>query len=177
MKKSFWGIVWLNFIKIQGPLLAIIGIALWFFSPQATVSLRLLLLIVILGLVILFTLASTAYEFFTKSKQFLFLPKVIRSKKITVNQKPYLIFLLESSELFSYDFYVSFYYLENEFEQLIAIGRVSNIQQDSRIQVEVIYLISGCEEILNRLANNDSTALEKTKVKPNIPKAYIDGTL
>ena len=88
-----------------------------------------------------------------------------------------MIFLLESSELFSYDTIVSFYYLEDEFEQLIAIGRVSNIQQDSKIQVEVIYLISDCKEILDRLANNDSTALEKTRVKPNIPKAYIDGKL
>lgn len=88
-----------------------------------------------------------------------------------------MIFLLEPSELFSYDTIVSFYYLEDDFEQLIAIGRVRNIQQDSKIQVEVTDYLSGYEEIFNKLGRNDFKALEKTRVKPNIPKAYLDGTL
>jgi signal transduction histidine kinase len=178
MKRSFWGLVWSNFLKIQGVLLGVIGIALWFFSPQTTISLGLFLLIVILCIVIILTFASTAYELFITSKQSFYLPKVIGSKKRTLtNQRIYLIFLLEPSELFSYDTIVSFYYLEDDFEQLIAIGRVRNIQQDSKIQVEVTDYVSGYEEIFNRLEKNDYTALEKTRVKPNIPKAYLDGTL
>ncbi len=95
MKRSFWGLVWSNFLKIQGVLLGVIGIALWFFSPQTTISLGLFLLIVILCLVIILTFASTAYELFITSKQSFYLPKVIGSKKRTlINQRIYLIFLL-----------------------------------------------------------------------------------
>lgn len=182
MKNSFWGIVWSNFLKIQGLLIGVIGVALaillWLFPPKTNIPLGLALLIVILALTAILTFASTAYELFITSKQFLSLPRVIRSKKITAtNQRIDLIFLLEPSELFSNDALVSFYYFDDAFEQLIAIGIVRNIQQDSKIQVEVIYSIVGCEEILRKLENNDSITLNKTRVKPNIPKAYIDGTL
>lgn len=176
MKKSFWSILWLNFRKTEGVVLALIGIALWFFSPQTTISLRLFLRIVILGLVIIVTFASTAYELFLTSKQSFYLPKIIGSKKKALaNQQNYLIFLLEPSELFSYDTIVSFYYLDDDFELLIAVGRVNNIQQDRKVQVEVTDYVRGYEEIFNKLENNDSTALKRTRVKPNIPKAYLDG--
>lgn len=179
MKNSFWGLVWLNFLKVQGVLLSAIGIGLWFFTPQTTISLGLVILIVILGLVITLTFASTAYELFTTSKQLFPLPRVLLSKKITAkNQRIDFIFLLEPSELFSNDALVSFYYFgDDKFEQLIAIGRVRNIQQDTKVQVEIIYSISGCEDILNKLEQNDIITLKKTRVKPNIPKAYLDGTL
>jgi hypothetical protein len=178
MKKSFWGLVWSNFLRIQGVLLSAIGIALWFFTPQTSISLGLVLLVVILALVITLTFASTAYELFNKSKDFFSLPRVIFTRKIVANnQRQFLIFLLESSELFSNDTLVSFYYFDDDFEQLIAIGRVINIQQNSKIQVEVIYPLSGHEEIFKRLENNDANALKKTRVKPNIPKAFLDGKL
>jgi hypothetical protein len=38
------------------------------------------------------------------------------------------LILLLSSELFSNDTLVSFHYFDDDFEQLIAIGRVINIQ-------------------------------------------------
>lgn len=182
MKNSFWGIVWSNFLKIQGLLIGVIGVALaillWLFPPKTNIPLGLALLIVIIALTAILTFASTAYELFLTSKQFLSLPRVILSKQIRgKNQRIDFIFLLEPSELFSNDALVSFYYLDDTFEQLIAIGKVRNIQQDSKVQVEVIYSLEGCEEILKRLENNDSITLKKTRVKPNIPKDYIDGTL
>lgn len=98
MKNSFWGLVWLNFLKVQGVLLSAIGISLWFFTPQTTISLKLVLLIVIFALVITLTFASTAYELFTTSKQLFPLPRVLLSKKITAkNQRMDFIFLLEPS--------------------------------------------------------------------------------
>lgn len=134
MKNSFWGIVWLNFLKVQGVLLSAIGIGLWFFTPQTTIPLSLLLLIVIIALVVTLTFASTAYELFSKTKDFFSLPRVIATRKIAAkNRRIDLIFLLEPSELFSIDALVSFYYFDADFEQLIAIGRVINIQQDSKI--------------------------------------------
>lgn len=162
-------------------LIGVVGIALaiflWLFPPKTNIPLWLALLIGILALTAIVTFASTAYEIFITSKQFFSLPRVIRSKRITVtNQGIDLIFILEPSELFSYDSVVSFYYLDDDFEMLIAIGRVSNIQQDRKLQVEVTNYVIGYEEIFNKLKNNDSTALKRTRVKPNISKAYLDRT-
>ncbi len=128
MKKSFWEIVWSNFLNVQGVLLSIIGIALWFFTPQTTISLGLVLFIVILALVITLIFASTAYEIFNKSKDFFSLPRVILPRKILANNQRQFLILLLSSELFSNDTLVSFHYFDDDFEQLIAIGRVINIQ-------------------------------------------------
>lgn len=183
MKKSFWGLVWTNFLNIQGLLIGVIGVALaillWLFPSRTSIPLWLALLIIIFALVVALTFASTAYELFSASKTLFPLPRVLLSKKITAkNQQIDFIFLLEPSDLFSNDALVSFYYFSDDnFEQLIAIGRVRNIQQDSKVQVEVIYSISGCEDILNKLEQNDTVTLKKTRVKPNIPKAYLDGTL
>jgi hypothetical protein len=128
MKKSFWEIVWSNFLNVQGVLLSIIGIALWFFTPQTSISLGLVLFIVILALVITLIFASTAYEIFNKSKDFFSLPRVILPRKILANNQRQFLILLLSSELFSNDTLVSFHYFDDDFEQLIAIGRVINIQ-------------------------------------------------
>jgi hypothetical protein len=128
MKKSFWEIVWSNFLNVQGVLLSIIGIAIWFFTPQTTISLGLVLFIVILALVITLIFASTAYEIFNKSKDFFSLPRFILTRKILANNQRQFLILLLSSELFSNDTLVSFHYFDDDFEQLIAIGRVINIQ-------------------------------------------------
>ncbi len=128
MKKSFWEIVWSNFLNVQGVLLSIIGIAIWFFTPQTTIFLGLVLFIVILALVITLIFASTAYEIFNKSKDFFSLPRFILTRKILANNQRQFLMLLLSSELFSNDILVSFYYFDDDFEQLIAIGRVINIQ-------------------------------------------------
>lgn len=103
------------------------------------------------------------------------MPKIlVASKNLVTNQT---IFLLEPSELFSIDAVVSFYYFDNSFEFLIAMGRVVNIQQDRKIQVEVICPRPGYEPIISKLENNDSITLSKTRIKPNIPRAFLDGTL
>jgi uncharacterized membrane protein len=128
MKKSFWEIVWSNFLNVQGVLLSIIGIAIWFFTPQTTIFLGLVLFIVILALVITLIFASTAYEIFNKSKDFFSLPRFILTRKILANNQRQFLMLLLSSELFSNDTLVSFHYFDDDFEQLIAIGRVINIQ-------------------------------------------------
>lgn len=140
MNQSFWGLVWSNFLKIQGVLLGvigiIIGILLWLFSPKTTIPLWLFLLVAILALVLSLTFASTAYELFRKSKDFLSLPKILAASRIPVTNQT--IFLLEPSELFSIDAMVSFYFIDHDFELLIAMGRVVNIQRDSKIQIEVV---------------------------------------
>ena len=104
------------------------------------------------------------------------LPRIVLGKKPSVQiQGAKVLCLLESSELFSYDALVSFYYIDDEnFEQLIGIGAVVNIQEDRKIQVAMFYSLEGHQEKAEKIAQNDAGILKKTRVKPNVPKTYLD---
>jgi len=114
-------------------------------------------------------------SFSGKVKIFYPLPKILAASRIPITNQT--IFLLEPSEFFSIDAVVSFYFIDNDFELLIAMGRVVNIQRDSKIQFEVIQVRNGYEPIVNKLENNDYITLSKNRIKPNIPRAFLDGTL
>jgi hypothetical protein len=83
--------------------------------------------------------------------------------------------LLEASELFSHDTVASFYYLEEGgFETLIGIGIVINVQDDRRIQVQMTRAAEGSEQIVARLAANDNSALGKVRIKPTVPRSFLE---
>ena len=79
------------------------------------------------------------------------------------------LYLLEPSDLFSHGIMVSFYYNDNNFEQLIGIGRVVHIQEDKKIQVAMVTAREDSGAIIQRLSNNDAEALKKTRIKPTVP--------
>lgn len=80
------------------------------------------------------------------------------------------VLLFEPSDLFSYGIAVALYYRDDEnFEHLIAVGRVVNIQEGGLIQVGIISGIQGYEENLNSLYHNDVAAVRRVLVKPNLP--------
>ena len=181
MRKSFWGSIWSNFLRIQGVLLAFITLVLafilWLFPPNISVPLVFVIPIVLAFVVLTITLGSTAHEIFLKNKYGL--PNVIFGKKPFIKTEgQYALCLLEPSELFSYGASVSFYYIDEEgFELLIGIGKVVNIQEDGKIQVVMLKQIQGQEEIVDGLAQNNAQILKKTKVKPIIPSAYLSEML
>ena len=170
--------MWESFNKIQGVILVIIAISLafifWYFAPQKSISLSLALPIFIVLIFLIMTLINAAYISFQLSKPGI--PKVILGKKPSSTiGKAKAICMLESSELFSYDSLVSFYYIENgNFEQLIGSGNVTNIQDDGKIQVVLEHVIEGQEDIVEKLTNNDKSLLSKTIVKPNLPRIFFD---
>lgn len=178
MKKSFWSLIWSSFLKTQGALIGVIAIALtvllWLSSPNKSISLGLALPIGLFCIILILTLGNAAYESFKMSKRIL--PRILLGKEPpTQIQGAKVLCLLEPSELFSYDMLVSFYYVNDEdFEQLIGIGTVVNIQEEGKIQVAMIYSFDVYEEILNKLVQNDVGILKKTRVKPNVPKTYLD---
>ncbi len=168
MEKNFWGLIWSSFLRIQGAVGILIALLFWFFLPNINISLGLALPVLIFLIVVVVTLFNAAYESFKMSKRIL--PRILMGKK----QGARVLCLLEPSELFSYDTLVSFYYIEDSFEQLIGIGTVTNIQEDGKIQVTMAILLEGYKEVVKKLEQNESTVLNKIKVKPNIPSAYSD---
>jgi len=178
MKKSFWGLIWSSFLRVQGILGGIIVFALtvlvWLLSPDKNISLGWVLPIGFFCVILILALGNAAYEAFKISEHVL--PIVLVGKKPpTQISGAKLLCLIEPSELFSYDTLVSFYYIGDEnFEQFMGIGRVINIQEDNKIQVVMTHSLDGYEEKIEKLVQNDAGILKRTRVKPNIPaKIYL----
>lgn len=181
MKKSFWELIWTSFLRVQGVFIGVIAIVLavvlWLFSPDKNISLGLALPIGLFCVILILTLGNAAYEAFEISKHVL--PMILVGKEPPAQiSGAKLLCLIEPSELFSHDTLVSFYYIGDEnFEQLMGIGIVINIQEDSKIQVVMIFAFDGYEEKIKKLAQNDAGILKRIRVKPNIPKTMLDRIL
>ncbi len=168
-------------MNIQGVLIGVIGLALALFSsvylPNKTVSLGWVIPLGILVLIIIATLFNAAYTSYNLSEPTI--PKVLYGRRNpTGKQDSEILCLLEPSPLFAYDALVSIYYADQEnFEQLVGIGKVANIQQDGKIQVLIFYIVEGQKETANHLATSNSTVLRKTIVKPNVPNTYLSAIM
>lgn len=174
---SFKTFVWRSFKKSYVLYMTILGfvgsIIFWIFKPDGTVELKYAVTILFIILITLLTFIHLSYSLYkSRNPQ---LPAIIFGREpygIFVNTKG--ICLLEPSDLFSYDSFVSFYYIGDEqFEQQIGIGSVVNIQDNKRIQVVIEEIFEGQENIVERLKNNDKSIMSKVIVKPNIPKSYL----
>lgn len=178
MLKNFWHLIWLSFLKVQG-VVSVIGaiilaFILWYIKPNGLISIGIILPIMIICLIIVITLVNAAYISFKASRHPL--PKVIVSRKPPTNfQDARALCLLEPSELFSYNMFVSFYFIDSDnFERLIGIGEVVNIQKDSKIQVILGYAVEGYDSIITSLTRNDSSIVKKIFVRPNAPINYLN---
>jgi len=177
MTKSFWHLVLSSFLKV-GVVVCMVGafalaIILWYIKPDVTVPIGIILPILIVCLLFILTFANVAYKTFSRFKHPL--PKVIAGRKPpTYLSDTKALCLLEPSEFFSHNMLVSFYFIdEDNFERLIGIGEVINIQEDSKIQVLLRFPTPGHEEKIASLIKNDRTILHKLLVKPSIPRNYM----
>lgn len=177
MRKSFWSLIWGSFLKSQGVLVGLLAfvaaIIFWVYPPTFVISLKFVVPIFILLLLLIFTLVTATYDSYRAGLRIL--PRLIVSKNIGQNKDEIRILcVLEPSELFSYDSVVSFYCHDEGFEQLIGVGTVINIQEDGKIQVVMTNFLKEHEEKVRKLAMNDAGLLQKTVVKPNVPKTHFD---
>ena len=122
-------------------------------------------------IILLIVIGDAAYVSFKTNRNAL--PEVICVKPCLKKNKKIHLFLLTPSDLFSNDILVSFYYCNDEYEQLIGIGRVFNIQDDNKIQVLLTYTFEGHEEKVKKMVKNNKLYLDKTKIKPNIPYSML----
>lgn len=178
MNKSFWGFIWERFCKLHGVLIGIIaivsGIFFWNFAPDKHITLGIVIPFGIIYTILLIVFIDASYKSFKINKNIL--PEVIYVKPYFMKNKEIHLFLLTTSDLFSNEMLVSFYYYNDGYEQLIGIGRVFNIQDDNKIQVLLEYTFEGHKEKLEEIFKNNKIFLNKIKIKPSISYSMLELT-
>jgi hypothetical protein len=173
MTKSGREVLWGAFVKVQGPLISCLslmaGIAplLWPIGSDSQVALKAVLAwalpTTMLGLVVVLTLAAA----FVQGRSLGQLPRVLHGRA----KADEILLLLDESELFGHNSLVSVYYVDaSEFEELLGVGRVLNIQENRKIQVT--FTARSNPDVTTRLASNDAAALRSIRVKPTVPVEY-----
>ena len=178
MRQSFWETIGHSFKSVSGTLSTVISLIA---SVIAFALTTWSIAIVVLGGTVLTILLATfihaAYKGYKNSANPL--PEILHVSEPSVHESAHMVCLLESSELFSNDIFVSFYNVaEQGFEVLIGIGVVINVQtEDGKIQVALTDTTEGYEEEVNKLKRNDAAALRNTRVKPTVPARYLRSML
>jgi hypothetical protein len=86
-----------------------------------------------------------------------------------------LILIMERSRLFSVNTLVSIYYVDETgpgrddvFEQSIGIGRVANVQENGRRQVQVLKEVANRADLWQPIRNREMAVVGRTVIKPSI---------
>lgn len=82
------------------------------------------------------------------------------------------LFLVNPTSLLSYDAIVSIYYLEDDIERLVGVGKVINVQENKMIQIIITHNYD-FEENLNKLMNNSKDELDRLILKTSIPNSIL----
>ncbi|MGD0596931.1 MAG: hypothetical protein ABSA64_05340 [Sedimentisphaerales bacterium] len=144
----------------------VFGVVGWFgITPDKEVSLRIPFLIILILLFLVWWIFRVAWMIYEQSG--IKLPSVKQVTFYDGSKTPILI--LEPSPLFSYNSIVAIYYNEDEFEKLIGIGSIINIQRDGQIQVSIIETISEDKNLWNPILESNSKKIKYLLVKPNAP--------
>ena len=181
---SFFSDAWASFKSINGPVLTPVSVALalaaFFFVPSATIELKWIIAIATM----LFIFFCVILDMLAKSRSStnINLPKVINSIYIGNEQEdfdsnnPSIVLLVDSSKLFGFDALVSVYFNQRfggpkgeVFERLIGLGRISNIQEDGRIQLFVLRALPEHVDLWKRVRMQEAEALSQIVVKPSMP--------
>ena len=95
------------------------------------------------------------------------LPLVKQATKFGESQT--VILILGPSPLFSFNSVVAIYYLEDQFERLIGIGSVINVQENGLIQVSVMEAKTEDTRLWESIINNKADIIKHIIVKPYAP--------
>lgn len=170
-RSSLLASIWSSFKKIQGTLITALGLAVaivaWIFKPDAKVPLEAPLIFGILAVLVIATLAD-AFVGAMRGRVLL--------EVVYVAESPGgpLILLLEPSDFFSHNAAVSCYYRDdNNFERLVGLGFVANIQEDGRVQVRMISAAPGQETTLDEIKQSKAAVLRRVIVKPVADIRYL----
>lgn len=172
MKSSFWSLLGIHIYKVQSLYSFIIGvtlsIVLWIYKEDKQISLLLFLLVSMVSVLLISSLISAVLDLINNS---MVLPKV---ERVMTSAESQTRILLSPSKLFSHGTMVSLYFTnEHQFETLICVGTVLNVQENKKIQIGISKIIEGQEDIMGRMSSNDQSVLKEVTVKPTIPYDYI----
>ncbi|MEG3436196.1 hypothetical protein V0288_03615 [Pannus brasiliensis CCIBt3594] len=177
MKNNFWGLIWSSFSVIQTLWLGLLGfvasILAWAYAGQTPIPLVVVFVIITVAVLAIATLIRalrTAFEEYQKVKQSV-IPNILRVQKDGNNN---IVCLLESSNSFSIELLISFYYTDEDgFERLIGEGFVEYINpNDGRIQAVIDKPQITYQAILDRLASNDVKVIQETRVRPGVLRKH-----
>ena len=162
---------WSNLIDFRFLLSCLFSIGLplilWILSPNDSISLKWALSVLALLLILLAFSVRIAYQYYQRAENIL--PKLIR----IVSDNMGVICLFEPSELYSHNALVSLFFNDEDYERLIGLGYVFNVQDDKNIQILITQWIPGQEEIKDKLENNNAQVLKKIIAKPNVNQEYF----
>lgn len=175
-KPFFTGHLWESFRRVYGPILTFLSLLIaflsYFYLPTQVVSLKLVIICGIVILIILITLSDASFRAY--SMAFNILPRVLMGKSAKESTAKALL-LLERSILFSFETLVSIYIVENDYEELLGVGYVCNIQDDHKIQVLVTKSLNeSLDSVWQEITNNNGNTLKKLRVKPHVPKMILE---
>lgn len=141
------------------------------------VPIGLILFVLFLFLIVLVSLFNIAFNLHSNCIATNVAPRVIRVyEPIPYSQNPNAkaVLILEQSNSFYWDILVSIYYNYPDLENNIGFGVVQNLQEDGKmIQIEVVCILPGHENILKNLLNNNVDAIQRIKVKPFVRRSNL----
>lgn len=198
MKNSFWGLIWFSFKEIQGFLIGFLGVLISVllvrFPFKTPIPLDLVLITGFFILLILFTLIKATDKAFNEyqnlKSNYQNLEESYQNleesyQKLKKNQVPkilqvrrdkstnLIVCIFENSDLFATELRITFYYTDDYgFESAIAVGFIETIQSNGKILSMIDYPNPTYQDIIDRLAHNDSNILEKTIVRPGVIKDF-----
>lgn len=167
---SFQTLMWQAFTRGAGTILGFLGlvitVATLYFVPNTDVMpVRYAATLLLVCLYFIYVLCNAVWIAFQQGAPKL--PKVLRAKRLdSFTTGAEVLILLEPSSLFLHNAVVSIFFVEDDLEQVLSVGRVGMIQDDGKVQV----VTSHSEQSKRRwdeILNNDSKVLEKLRVKPS----------
>jgi hypothetical protein len=176
MKSSFWGLIGSSFLEIQTFWYGFLGFAVTIVLSvvAGTTPIPLFAVLAIISILILI-IATLFRALYTIHKEYQRVEKSSISKIVRVRKDPstglIVYLLLEFSELFTNDLMISFLYTdENGNEAIIGIGFIEKIQSNGFMRAVIDQPISAYQDILDKLADENKTVLEKIIVIPGTPR-------
>ncbi len=155
--------IWVTVISL---LLAIIA---WWGTPaQTSWPIRYIFLMIIFFVFVVLLLFRVAWIIYKESG--IALPAVKQATQYGPNQSGILV--LGPSNLFGHNSIVAIYYTEDQFERLIGMGIVSNIQENGLIQVVVERHLPECDDLWRGILSNKSDRIKNLIVKPHAPAEF-----
>ncbi|HEX8633803.1 MAG TPA: hypothetical protein VF703_06570 [Pyrinomonadaceae bacterium] len=175
-KNSFTSHLYVSFRASYGHVTALLGIVLVFLSyfsipTTQTITTRWLIISIVISLYLIFGLLHAAWTAFYRDKDILPAVRYAAPPPKAI-QSSLALLVLDPSIIFSYDSIVGIYSVENEYERLIGLGKVINIQEDRKIQVLVTQDVDFGEQwkaIINR-----EVRLTNIRVKPTVPSFALE---
>lgn len=196
--KPFSYYMWSSITDKSGKIFAFLGVFLTFISylvtPEALVSQKILVMVFFAFLTLVFVFIQTAKVIYDDLHQANLVqrelrenldsrfarPEVVYAKKppspSTYYSESFAILFTNPTESLPYDSVVSVYFLTDGFEELIAIGKVANIQDDKKVQIILIY-DQQFEKYKEKIMSNSKETLSNIIVKPTIPSFMLQGDL